>query len=457
MSIAILEELKYKRMALLGLGVENQALGEYLLSKGLRFAVCDRQEEVAVRKEWRDQVQEWRLGADYLQGLADFDLIWRTPGISPLRPELQTAQRAGTQLSSQTRLFFALCPCPILGVTATKGKGTTSSILTRILREVRGEGVHLGGNIGLPPISFLEDLQPADLVVLELSSFQLQDLDQSPHLAVVVNITQDHLDYHASREEYAEAKRNICRHQGPGDVLVVNQDCPQAHSFAQGHRAAVWTFSTAGPVDQGAWVEEGKLWLRRFGAECEELCRVEEIPLRGRHNWENAAAAATAAAVAGASAAQIRAGILGFEGLPHRLERVGEYGGVLYYNDSLATTPDAAVAALQAFDEPVVLIAGGSSKGADFSALGVQLATGQVRAVVLLGEEGERLAQAALQAGYAGELVRGCQSMQEAVAQARKRVRPGEVVLLSPACASFGMFANYKDRGEQFKRAVRGT
>lgn len=451
-----LEDLTGKRMALLGLGVENQALGAYLLSKGLRFSVCDRQEEVAVRQQWGERVEEWRLGVDYLQGLADFDLIWRTPGISPLRPELQAAQRAGAQLSSQTRLFFARCPCPIIGVTATKGKGTTASILTRILREGRGEGVHLGGNIGLPPISFLDALQPADLVVLELSSFQLQDLDQSPQIAVVVNITQDHLDYHATREEYTAAKRNICRHQGPGEVLVVNQDCPQSRSFAHGHPGVVWTFSTAGPVERGAWVEEGKLWLRRPGAEREELCRVEEIPLRGRHNWENAAAAATAAAAAGSNQAQIRAGILGFEGLAHRLERVGEYGGVLYYNDSLATTPDAVVAALQAFEEPVVLIAGGSSKGADFSALGVQLAAGQVVAVVLLGEEGERIAQAALAAGYTGELVRGCQSMAEAVAQARRRVRPGEVVLLSPACASFGMFANYKDRGEQFRRAAQG-
>ncbi|MBI2506253.1 MAG: UDP-N-acetylmuramoyl-L-alanine--D-glutamate ligase [Candidatus Latescibacteria bacterium] len=452
----ILEELTGKRMALLGLGVENQALGEYLLSKGLRFSVCDRQAEVAIRPLWADQVEEWRLGPDYLERLEDFDLIWRTPGISPLRPELQQAQRVGAQISSQTRLFVALCPCPILGVTATKGKGTTSPIIARILREARGKGVRLGGNIGLPPISFLEELQPVDLVVLELSSFQLQDLDQSPQIAVVVNLTQDHLDYHASREEYLEAKRNICRHQQAGDVLVVNQDCAQARGLAVGHRAAVWTFSTAGPVEQGAWVEEGSLWLRRPGVGREELCRAEEIPLRGRHNWENTAAAATAAAVAVASAAEIRAGSLGFEGLAHRLERVGEYGGVCYYNDSLATTPDAAVAALQAFDEPLVLIAGGCSKGADFSVLGKQLTIGRVKAVVLLGEEGERIARAALQAGYGGELVRSCQDMEEAVAQARQRAQPGEVVLLSPACASFGIFANYQDRGEQFKRAARG-
>ncbi len=452
-----LGDLKGKRMALLGLGVENQALGEYLLSKGLRFSVCDRQEEVAVRNEWEGRVEEWRPGADYLNDLQDFDLIWRTPGISPLRPELQAAQKAGVQIESQTRLFFALCPCPILGVTATKGKGTTASILTCILREGRGEGVYLGGNIGLPPISFLDELKPGDLVVLELSSFQLQDLAQSPQIAVVVNITQDHLDYHATRGEYVEAKRNLCRHQGPGEVLVVNQDCPTAGGFAQGHPGMIWTFSTAGPVERGVWVEEGRLWLRRPGAAREELCRVEEIPLRGRHNWENAAAAATAAAAAGVRAVQIRAGILGFAGLPHRLERVGEYGGVLYYNDSLATTPDAAVAALQAFDEAVVLIAGGSPKGADFSALGRQLAAGQVKAVVLLGEEGERIARAVLQAGYTGELVSGCQSMEEAVAQARVRAQAGEVVLLSPACASFGMFANYKDRGEQFRRAVSGS
>jgi len=450
-----LEELKGKRMALVGLGVENRALGQFFLEKGLHFSVCDVREELAERREWGEQVEEWRLGQGYMDRLDEFEVIWRTPGISALRPELQRARAAGARISSQTRLFFSLCPCPLIGVTATKGKGTTASLLAQILREGPHPRARLGGNIGVPPLLFLEELGSQDLVVLELSSFQLQDLERSPHIAVVVNITQDHLDFHADRGEYAEAKKNICRHQGAGDFLVVNRDCPQAHRFAEGSAARVWECSTTGEVERGAWVGGDRLWLRRETGAREEVCRVEQIPLRGRHNRENAAAAATAAAVAGASAAQISAGIRHFRGLEHRLERVGEYGGVVYYNDSLATTPDAAIAALQAFAEPLVLIAGGSSKGADFTALGAQLAAGRVQAVILLGEEGERIARAALQAGFAGELVQGCQGMAQAVEAARARARPGEVVLLSPGCASFGMFANYKDRGEQFRRAAQ--
>ncbi|MEW6753426.1 MAG: cyanophycin synthetase, partial [Candidatus Latescibacterota bacterium] len=207
-------------------------------------------------------------------------------------------------------------------------------------------------------------------------------------------------------------------------------------------------------VEAGAWAAGGRVWVRPPGGPAAAACLVEEVPLRGRHNVANAAAAAAAAVALGIPADQIGAGIRTFRGLEHRLERVAERQGVAYYNDSLATTPDSAIAALQAFDEPVVLIAGGSSKGADFAALGACIARRAVKAVVLLGQEGVRLEAALRQAGYGGEVVTGCPGMEAAVEAARCRAAPGDAVLLSPACASFGMFANYRDRGEQFRRCV---
>jgi len=455
----LIEELGQRRISLLGLGVENRALARFLLSRNIPFSVCDRREPEDLDALWReygDQAEEWCLGPRYLEGLERFQVIFRTPGISALRPELRRARAQGVQLSSQTRLFAALSPAPVLGVTGTKGKGTTTALAVEMLRDGPYRQVFSGGNIGLPPIAFLDELTEGDLVVLELSSFQLQDWDRSPHIALVLSVTCDHLDYHADRDEYVAAKRTLCRFQTADDYLIVDQDCLQARSFAAGSPACLLAFSAAAEVEAGAWVEGDRLWLRRPGGPKESICLLADIPLPGRHNWSNAAAGAAAAAVAGASTALIAAGLRRFQGLEHRLERVGEYEGVTYYNDSLATMPEATMAAIQAFSQPLVLIAGGSSKRADFAALGALIASRRVKAVILMGEEGRRIAAAIARAGgCAGEVVVGCANMAAAVAAARSFAQAGDVVLLSPACASFDMFASYQDRGEQFKCLVR--
>lgn len=452
-------ELRDRRIALLGLGLENRALARFLLSRGFTFSVCDGKapdDLESLREEFAAAVQEWRLGADYLDGLERFQLLFRTPGISPLRPELRLARAQGVHISSQTRLFAELSPAPLLGATGTKGKGTTISIIAEILRDGPCRQVYSAGNIGLPPIAFLDELSDRDLVLLELSSFQLQDWEMSPHIALVLNVTCDHLDYHADVDEYVEAKRAISRYQTAGDYLIVDQDCPRSRRFADDSPARLLSFSAVEQVESGAWAANGRLWLRRPGSPPEQLCALSDIPLRGRHNWGNAAAAATAAAVAGASTDQIAAGLKRFKGLEHRLERVGEYGGVTYYDDSLATTPDACIAAVESFDEPLILIAGGSSKGADFDRLGRVIVDRGVKAVVLLGEETARITAAIDHAGrFTGETIAGCQSMAAAVAAAQRLAQTGDVILLSPACASFGMFANYSDRGKQFKRAIQ--
>jgi len=451
----VLDELEAKKIALLGLGVENRALALFLRSKNIGFSVCDHRSEEefeVLRQEWGEDIRSWHLGADSLASLHEFELVFRTPGLSVLRPELRRASRQGVVISSQTRLFFALSPAPILGVTGTKGKGTTVALIAEILREGPAKRVFSGGNIGVPPIGFLDELTGADLVVLELSSFQLQDLDRSPRIGVLLGIGEDHLDYHANATEYVQAKRSICSFQTAADTLIFKRDCPRAREFAAASSARSLAFSTVGEVEEGVWGGDGGLWWRPPGGHKEFICAVGDIPLKGEHNLENIAAATAAAAAAGAPVEQIAAGIRRFKGLEHRLERVGERGGVVYYNDSLATTPAAAAAAIKAFAEPVVLIAGGASKGSDFSLLGAAIATEGVKAVILIGAEAPQIEAAISQAGtFAGELVKGCVSMAAAVAAARQQARSGDVVLLAPACASFGMFENYKDRGEQFR------
>ena len=235
---------------------------------------------------------------------------------------------------------------------------------------------------------------------------------------MVLSVTEDHLDYHADRAEYVDAKKPVCRYQMPGDILIVNRDCPTARTFVDESPAALWTFSTTAPSIPGAWLADGQLWACCSGAQPTVICPVEDIPLRGQHNWSNVAAAVAGALAFGAPATHFAEGIRSFAGLPHRLEYVAERDGVTYYNDSLATTVDAACAAIRAFDAPLLLIAGGASKGADFSALGAAIAEANVRAVLLIGQEAPRIAAAVQQAG-AGEVVRCCRDLAQALDTAR--------------------------------------
>ena len=273
-----MEELEKKRIALLGLGVENRSVGRYLAGRGIGFSICDArsEDELPEAGTWRHLARSWHLGSRYLESLDEFDLIFRTPGISILNPALVKARQKGTVLHSQTRLFFERCPAPIVGITGTKGKGTTCSLLFEMLRDGPYGQVWLGGNIGTPPMEFFDDVSVSDLVILELSSFQLQDLDRSPPVAVVLNVTADHLDYHV------EAKKSICRNQSEADILIVDADCETASTFASDSAARRMEFSLDRPVETGAFLEEGQLWARPFGAEATPLCRASDLKLRGR-------------------------------------------------------------------------------------------------------------------------------------------------------------------------------
>lgn len=417
---------KGKKIAVLGKGVEGQSSFEFLQKQGADVEVFDKN--------------------DSWDNLSNFDLIVRSPGI-----KLDDLEKYKEKLTSQTKLFFDLCPCSIIGITGTKGKGTTSALIYEMLKEDEKDA-YLGGNIGRPPFEFLHKLNPQSVVVLELSSFQLQDLEKSPHIAVVLMLTQDHIDYHGSIENYVGAKRNILRFQDSEDFAVINKDYPASRESDIHTKAKVFYVSREGEPEEGCFVKEGKVVIKKGNLE-KEIVPVSDILLPGAHNWENVCAASMAASLAGVSDKTIRKVLKTFKGLEHRLELVAEIKGVRYYDDSFATTPYSTIAAIEAFEEPEILILGGSSKGADFSELGEVINNSRnIKTIIGIGQEWGRIKEVIKNSSI--KIVEGCQNMEEIVKKASGLAEDGDVVLLSPACASFGMFKDYKDRGNQFKSQV---
>lgn len=445
-----------RKVGVLGLGNENIALVKFLVDRDAKVVICDQKEKGELGECYekvKDLSVQFRLGPHYLDHLEDFTLVFRTPGLPYFNSKIQAARKADVEISSQTKLFFKLCPCPIIGITGTKGKGTTASLIYEILTrksESRNSKskkkygkIYLGGNIGNPPISFLEQLTKDDIVILELSSFQLQDLDKSPHIAVVLDIKIDHLDIHKNEKEYVEAKRNIVRHQTRKDFAVINADYLTSADFAASSLAKVYWFSRRKSVDSGCFVLYGDIVLRTDDGEF-PIVKTADIELRGEHNLENITAAITAAFLAGAKIDSIRSAIKEFKGLEHRLEFVREIGGVKFYNDSFSTTPDTTIAAIKSFDEPIILLLGGSEKKADYQHLTKTIAHKNIKLVIPIGKTAKRIIPGI------GEI----KSMAEAVKIASNKAKSGDVILLSPASASFDCFLNYKERGNIFKQEV---
>lgn len=446
-------DLKDKKIAVLGLGVEGEDVARFLLAKKVAdVTVFDRKpaaELGPIYQELQDKGITLELGPEYLKdGLKDFDIIFRSPAFKLSLPELVAARKAGATIASDTKLFFELCPAKIIGVTGTKGKGTTVTLIYEILK-ADGKKVYLAGNIGQPMLALLPKLTKKDWVVLELSSFQLQDLEKSPHIAVVLFITSEHLDYHKDTAEYVAAKANIVRHQAKSDFVVLNADNSTAMSFAKFTPAQKYYFSRRKKV-KGGYVADHQIYL--LGKTVGE---TKNLKLLGVHNWENVTAAITAAHLAGAPLPAIKEAVFSFAGLKHRLELVKTIKGISFYNDSFSTTPETAIAAIRSFDRPTTLIAGGSDKGSDYTALGQEIAKGQVRVLILIGQMANNIQKMVLKAGYQGKIILWPGKMAEIVARALSETAKGGVVLLSPACASFDMFKNYKDRGNQFKKYVQ--
>lgn len=462
-----LKDLQNKKIAILGLGVEGIAMANYLLKHGIPFSILDEKPE----KELQEVGETWRVLLEKLHKqhlstclgkqltseiIQQFDIIIRSPGISLRKPYLKGFTG---ELTSQTKLFFAYCPAKIIGVTGTKGKGTTATLIYEMLKK-SGKDAYLGGNIGKPPISFLDTITPQSIVVLELSSFQLEDVTQSPHIAVMLMVTQEHLEgygnqnYHETVEDYREAKRNIMRFQTAEDIAVLNVDYPATVRTKDIVQGKLFWVSRYQDVATGCFVRDNAIILRDEGFE-EIVLSVTELQLPGKHNFENVSAATLAAYKAGVSLDDIRFVLRSFKGLEHRLELVREKDGVKYYDDSFSTVPETTIAAIQAFSAPEILILGGSSKHSDFTDLGKVIGeTKNIKAIIGIGVEWQKIKEKITHTEVNFAVIEGLTTMQEIVAKASKIAKPGDVVLLSPACASFGMFQNYKDRGNQFKEQV---
>jgi UDP-N-acetylmuramoylalanine--D-glutamate ligase len=431
----------------IGLAREGVDLSRFLASHGASVLVTDQKPA--------DQLQEataqleatkvrFHLGGHSLADLDSVDVVYASPGVPPEHTLLQAARERGIRLSSLVELFFELCPVPILGITGSAGKSTTTSLIGKIFMAA-DRHVFVGGNIGQPLLGKLEAMTPTSWAVMELSSFQLEPLQVSPHIALVTNVTPNHLDRHPSMEAYWAAKGQILAHQAPSGWAVLNAD--DAWSLRYRPRGRVLWFSLEGVVE-GAYLAGQRLML--LG---EPLLDIDDIPLRGRHNVANVLAATAAAHAAGIDREPMRDAIRAFEGVPHRLQTVDERNGVRFVNDSIATAPERSIAALQAYDEPLVLIAGGRDKHLPMQQWAALIAR-RVKHVVLLGEMGDLVAAALAAADPSYTAVSRASSMDEAVAQAAHAARTGDIVLLSPGGTSYDMYRDFEERGRDFARAV---
>jgi len=456
-----MDRLKGKKVAVVGVSTEGQDAVKFFLQEGMDIICADRRDEQTLFSEYPDLQKlpvKFSLGETYLSVLDGADVIVRTPGMALSTPELIQAKAAGKEITSNTKLFFEFCRASVIGVTGTKGKGTTATLLFEMLKKA-GKTVYLGGNVGTPLLSLVQRMKADDWVVLELSSFQLEDLTQSPHIAVVLKITQDHLanydplasNFHDSRESYVEAKKNIISHQTRDDIAVMNADDPTAWSFAK-YTPAVQYFFGKSPGNH-AHIENDEVFLTLSESK-ESIARLNDMKLLGAHNLENVAASGLAASLIGIPVEIIREVARTFPGLPHRLEKVGEKNGVIYINDSFSTTPETTIAAVSSFKQPIILIVGGSEKGSDFTDMGKVLVNCTVKKIIVVGQMTQRITLALTQAGYRGEVVTGLTAMHDMLKSASQSAKPGDVVLLSPACASFDLFKNYKERGKQFTYEV---
>ena len=446
--------LKDKRIAVLGIGVSNTPLIRLLREHGVAVTACDKKERTALGKtaeELEAMGADLKLGSDYLKDI-DADVIFRTPGMRPDLPELLAAKERGSRITSEMQVFFEVCPCPIIAVTGSDGKSTTTTVITEFLRAA-GRTVQLGGNIGHPLLAEAGEMHADDVAVLELSSFQLLDMTHSPHIAVLTNLAPNHLDVHRSMEEYIAAKENIFRYQSADDIAVFNQDNAITLGLSEKANGRVRLFSRQQEVADGAFVRDGAIWLRR-GEEEREIVKTDEIRIPGQHNVENYLAAI--AAVDGlVSDEVIRTVAREFAGVEHRIELVRTRRGVRWYNDSIATSPTRTIAGLHSFSQKLILIAGGYDKHIPFDVLGPELVA-HVKLLILCGATANQIRACVTGcADYHGEPeMIECATLDEAVKLAAERAQEGDVVTLSPACVAFDQFPNFMVRGRYFKDLV---
>lgn len=430
--------LKNKKIGVLGLGIENYFLVKYILDNQIKcqITICDSRNKKQLAEKYAELSGQanifWKLGNDFNKNLKKFDILFRSPGWPMFCPGIKEALKGQAQLSSPMELFFQISPTKnIIGITGTKGKGTTSSLIYEILKMAKKK-VWLGGNIGVAPFSFVDKIKKNDWVVLELSSFQLEDLTKSPRIAVITNFSKEHLqaadpnnpNFHKTMPDYWNAKYNIFGYQKKGDFAIINKKIEsRIKSKELGIKSKIIYFEKSGLKSK----------------------------LAGEHNKENVAAAVAVAENLRIPKKIYENAINNFKGLPHRIEFAGEKDGVKFYDDSFATIPDAAITALNSFLAPIILLAGGAEKNNDFKKL-AKVINKKVNFLILFkGKATPRLKKEVVKVGFKIKKIKEVDSMKEGVILAKKEAKSGDTVLLSPGCASFGMFKNYKERGDQFK------
>ena len=449
------EQIKGKKIAMCGIGISNTPLILDFLSKGAKVYACDRRSRELIGPI-ADQIEEAGaelcLGEGYLDNL-EVDIIFRTPGMNFNLPELEAARKKGIAVTSEMEVFFDLCPATVFAVTGSDGKTTTTTLIAKML-EAEGKKVFVGGNIGKPLLPEIENITAEDFVVAELSSFQLISMRKSPDVAVVTNVAPNHLDVHKSMDEYVEAKKNVILHQNAFSRTVLNRDNDITESFRQFVRGQSLGFSMERQLHNGAWLDsKGYLHMAYRGIDV-PVMHKRDITILGDHNVANYLTAI--AAVWGyVGVDTIKKVAKEFKGVEHRIEFVKEVNGVKYYNDSIASSPTRTIAGLKAFSQKVHLIAGGYDKHIPFEPM-VPYILEKVEKLYLCGNTAEKIEDAVRASlDYKGtpEIIH-CENIEDAVNKAHKNTKKGDIVTLSPACASFDAYPNFMARGNHFKELV---
>ena len=395
----------------------------------------------------------YSFGKNYLSKLNNFDIIFRSPSCLPTTPELEKEADRGAIVTKEIEMLMKLCPAKIIGVTGSDGKTTTTSLINAILKKA-GYNTYLGGNIGIPLLTKIKDMKPEDVVVLELSSFQLMGMKISPHIGVITNITPNHLNIHKDYEEYINAKKNIFKFQNENDLIVLNYDNEITRNCAKEANSKVIYFSRKEKLDSGYIIDN------KIVKKCEEGIRKhivdgKDVLLRGEHNYENIATAIAATSTLVDTDIAVEA-VKDFKSVEHRLEFVRKIDGVKWYNDSVSSSPTRAIAGLNSFDEEIVLIAGGYDKNLDYEPIAKPIME-NVKTLILLGQTSGKIFEAVkneMEKSNKKIDIYMCVSLEETVKVAKKYAKPNQIVLFSPASASFDMFKNFADKGEKFKKLV---
>lgn len=451
------EYIKFRKVAIIGLGVSNLPLLDDMYHKKARVTVFDERNIEKIPKHIMDKITSYGFGFSFgkncLENLKGFDVIFRSPSCLPTKFELQQEENRGAIVTTEIEMLMKMCPCKIIGVTGSDGKTTTTSLIHAILQKA-GYHVFLGGNIGTPLFTKLSEITPQDIVILELSSFQLMGMEISPDIAVMTNITPNHLNIHKDYEEYIEAKKNIFKYQNENGILILNHDNEIIKNCEKEANGKVIFFSRQEKLDNGFMVDG------RVIKECEDKIRKhifngEDAILRGNHNLENIATAIAATKTLVPIETAVEA-IQEFKPVEHRIELVREIDQVKWYNDSASSSPTRTLSGLHAFDEDIVLIAGGYDKNLDYKPLAKPIVE-KVKALLLMGQTSGKIfdvVKEELESQNKDLPIYMCESLAQTVTMAKKLAKSGSVVLFSPASASFDMFKDFADRGNQFKKLV---